>query len=87
MTERVANTLELVKDMRSDERLELIRLMKDNNLIYGELRKEAIHNVTERPIEEILMELASQIPEEDWDAIPNDLSENLDHYLYGIDKR
>ncbi|MFB3787383.1 MAG: hypothetical protein ACE15F_13545 [bacterium] len=36
-----------------------------------------------RPIEEVIMEIASKIPEEEWKKIPADASENLDHYLYG----
>lgn len=41
----------------------------------------------ERPIEEILKELAAEIPREEWDRLPSDLTDNLDHYLYGTPKR
>jgi len=34
-------------------------------------------------IEEEIAAIASQIPIEDWDSVPIDLSENLDDYLYG----
>ncbi len=27
--------------------------------------------------------IASDVPDKDWERIPNDLSRNLDHYLYG----
>ncbi len=40
-----------------------------------------------RPIEEVLAQLASEVPEEEWKKLPEDLSENLDHYLYGTPKR
>lgn len=40
-----------------------------------------------RPIEEILKELAAEIPPEEWDRLPADLTDNLDHYLYGTPKR
>lgn len=40
-----------------------------------------------RPIEEIIAEIASQIPEEEWREVPEDLSINLDHYLYGAPKK
>ena len=43
--------------------------------------------VAERPIEEILKELAAGIPPEEWDRLPPDLTDNLDHYLYGTPKR
>ena len=42
---------------------------------------------TARPIEDILMELANEIPEEERKKLPSDLSENLDHYLYGTPKK
>lgn len=35
------------------------------------------------PIEEVLAELAAEVPEEDWNRLPADLTDNLDHYLYG----
>jgi len=42
---------------------------------------------TARPIEDILEELASQVPPEEWNRLPSDLTDNLDHYLYGIKRR
>ena len=49
----------------------------------GELQ----YDPTARPIEDVLMELAGEVPEEDWKKLPKDLSNNLDHYLYGTPKR
>lgn len=40
-----------------------------------------------RPIGQILEEMAKKVPKEEWDKIPNDLTDNLDHYLYGTPKR
>ena len=42
---------------------------------------------SERPIEEILKELAAGIPREEWDRLPADLTDDLDHYLYGTPRR
>ena len=42
---------------------------------------------TARPIEEFITELAAQVPEEEWDLLPPDLSEQHDHYIYGTPKR
>ena len=39
------------------------------------------------PIEDLLEELAMEIPQEEWDKLPSDLNDNLDHYLYGVPKR
>lgn len=44
---------------------------------------EFIYNPSARPIEEILAELAKDVPEEEWNKLPNDLTDNLDQYLYG----
>jgi len=38
-------------------------------------------------IEDVLHDLASQVPHEDWDSLPADLTDNLDHYLYGTPER
>jgi hypothetical protein len=38
------------------------------------------------PIEEVLVDLASEIPKEEWEKLPSDLTDNLDHYLYGTPK-
>lgn len=48
---------------------------------------EAAHDATVSPIEDVLRELAQDIPQEDWDKLPPDLTDNLDHYLYGTPKR
>ena len=48
---------------------------------------ELSYDTAARPIEDVLTELAAEIPEEDWKRLPSDLTDNLDHYLYGTDKR
>ncbi len=48
---------------------------------------ELEYDTTARPIEDILAELAAQVPQEDWERLPPDLTDNLDHYLYGTPKR
>lgn len=40
-----------------------------------------------RPIEDVLEELASAVPEQEWESLPADLTDNLDHYLYGTPRR
>jgi Arc/MetJ-type ribon-helix-helix transcriptional regulator len=40
-----------------------------------------------RPIWEELQELTAGIPDEVWDKLPTDLSEQHDHYIYGTPKR
>jgi hypothetical protein len=38
------------------------------------------------PFLQFVEEIRSQVPREEWEAIPKDLSKNLDHYLYGVPK-
>lgn len=39
------------------------------------------------PIWEVIRRISSEIPPEEWDAVPSDGSINLDHYLYGAPKK
>jgi Arc/MetJ-type ribon-helix-helix transcriptional regulator len=40
-----------------------------------------------RPIWEVVDELRQSVPAEEWDKLPVDGAEQLDHYLYGSPKR
>jgi len=42
---------------------------------------------TARPIEEVLRRLAKEVPQDEWDKLPRDLTDDLDHYVYGTPKR
>ena len=48
---------------------------------------EIHYDKSARPIEDLLEELAGEIPQEEWDKLPDDLNDNLDHYLYGTPKQ
>jgi hypothetical protein len=39
-----------------------------------------------KPIWEVFQELSASVPKEVWDALPPDLSEQHDHYIYGTPK-
>jgi Arc/MetJ-type ribon-helix-helix transcriptional regulator len=41
----------------------------------------------QKPIWEVFQELSATVPDEVWDALPTDLSEQHDHYIYGTPKR
>lgn len=47
------------------------------------LAKELKFDFGARRIEDILRELSDQVPETDWSSLPADLTDDLDHYLYG----
>jgi len=40
-----------------------------------------------RAIEDIAAELAAEVPAQEWERLPADLTDNLDHYLYGTPKQ
>jgi hypothetical protein len=48
---------------------------------------ELHYDQSARQIEDMLEELACEIPQEEWDRLPDDLNDNLDHYLYGVPKQ
>lgn len=64
---------------------------------YAPLAEEAIEGTgkigqededqDDRPIWEIAEEIGAQIPEEEWNKLPSDLSTNIDYYLYGLPKK
>jgi len=41
----------------------------------------------QKPIWEVFQELSADVPDEVWDSLPPDLSEQHDHYIYGTPKR
>lgn len=63
----------------------LLRILKVDELKLTSDEKTFDHSA--RPIEDLLAELAAEIPEEEWKKLPDDLNYNLDHYLYGAPKR
>jgi hypothetical protein len=48
---------------------------------------EKIYDHSVKPIEDLLTELAEEIPQEEWKRLPDDLSYNLDHYIYGAPRK
>src|SRR5512135_1038039 len=43
--------------------------------------------VAQKPLWEVIAEIARQVPDEEWAKIPSDASYQLDHYLYGAPKK
>jgi hypothetical protein len=56
-----------------------------------ELRLQPVGDIpydpTARAIEDVLAELAREVPDEEWNRLPADLTDNIDHYIYGTPKR
>lgn len=38
------------------------------------------------PFLQFVEEISAQVPREEWEKLPKDLSKNVDHYLYGAPK-
>ncbi len=38
------------------------------------------------PIEEVMAAIMADVPKEEWDRLPADLTDHLDHYIYGTPK-
>ena len=53
------------------------------SLISNEYKQKIPFDSTATPFWQMVVDNSSKIPEEIWDSIPNDASENLDSYLYG----
>lgn len=63
-----------------------------SNLFKGEQKPEPagdefVYDETAPRIEDQIAEIWNDIPEEDFEQLPNDLIDNLDHYLYGHPKK
>lgn len=64
----------------------LLRVTEIEELVLGPAG-EAPYDHSAPPIEEVLAGLARGVPKAEWDKLPSDLTDNLDHYLYGTPKR
>lgn len=74
--------LEKILALPDDKQREVLALMDEM------LKQERQPQPREtRPIWEIIVELSSQIPLEEWAKLPADGAEQHDHYLYGSPKR
>jgi hypothetical protein len=55
--------------------------------VLSEALPEAPGEADGRPIEEVLAELAKDVPEAEWKRLPLDLTDDLDHHLYGTPRK
>jgi hypothetical protein len=64
----------------------LLRVTEIEELVFGPVG-EALYDTSAPSIEEVLAGLAREVPQVEWDRLPSDLTDNLDHYIYGTPKR
>lgn len=58
---------------------------KNNTIANSELPTPS--NTTKRPIWEVVAEIGSQIPNEEWAKVPTDASINYKYYFYGAPRK
>ena len=84
----VTLSVEVVHKLSLEERIEITKSSAGSwagNSEYWE--KYESRRRDQRDFQDIILEIASKIPKEELANIPSDLSENLDHYLYGFPKK
>jgi hypothetical protein len=75
--------LEKIQALTDEKQQEVLALVDE--MLKAEQRSQLPKNT--RPIWEIIEELSSEIPLEEWAKLPTDGAEQHDHYLYGSPKR
>ncbi|CAN5464749.1 hypothetical protein BH20ACI1_BH20ACI1_07920 [soil metagenome] len=80
MQTEIAQTIfEKVKILSLDEQKEVLEIV--------EKKVSVSQKKDSRPIWEVIAEISSRVPEEEWAKLPADGAENYDHYLYGAPKK
>ena len=80
MQTEIAQTIfEKVKILSLDEQKEVLEIV--------EKKISVTQKKDSRPIWEVIVEISSQVPDEEWAKLPTDGAENHDHYLYGAPKK
>lgn len=80
LEQAILKKLQGLPDGKQQEVLALVESLLD--------KEQHVHpDSARRPISEIFEELSSQIPLDEWAALPRDGAEQHDHYLYGSHKR
>lgn len=63
----------------------LLRILRVDELKI--MTEGKIYDSSAPSIEDLLCKIAEEVPQEEWEKLPSDLSYNLDHYLYGVPKK
>jgi len=80
MQTEIAQTIfEKVKILSLDEQQEVLEIV--------EKKVSVAQKKDSRPIWEVIAEISSRVPDEEWAKLPVDGAENHDHYLYGAQKK
>jgi len=55
--------------------------------VLPEMAQETPDEQDTRSLEEKIAEIVSRVPEEEWNRLPSDMGDDLDHYIYGTPRR
>ncbi|MBW3624173.1 MAG: hypothetical protein KY468_12265 [Armatimonadetes bacterium] len=70
----------IIETMPDSEAIDLLHRLEEQ-------QKEKRAEFLQKSAEEIIEEIARQIPEHERKRVPAELLENLDHYIYGTSKK
>ena len=83
MQTEIAETIfEKVKNLSRKQQEDVLEIIEQKFSASPNLQKS-----DSRPIWEVIAEISSEIPDEEWEKLPSDGSVNHDHYLYGAPKK
>jgi len=83
----------LVEQALKKERAEIVEAIKTHFqhmprslVVRQKVLRETVELIEARgkPIEQLMEDIAKEVPESEWDKLPEDLSDNLDRYVYPL---
>jgi Arc/MetJ-type ribon-helix-helix transcriptional regulator len=63
------------------------RLKHEQAAPHCAVNSEEPNDSTEKPIWQEILDMTADVPDDEWDKLPTDLSEQHDHYLYGTPRQ
>jgi len=85
MTERLQKLVDRMQALPEAEQEQYAeRFLAQLEAVNGPKQVEAEDH---RPFWEVLQDIMSDVPDEEWEQYPEDGAAELDHYLYGTPKR
>jgi hypothetical protein len=86
--EQLIQELDQTPDFVVQEVLDFLLCIKVR--LQHKIREEQTDNSQQSPslppFLQFVEEISAQVPREEWEKLPKDLSKNIDHYLYGSPK-
>lgn len=82
--ERLIKELEQTPDFLVEEVLSFLLFLKTR--LFSKLHSAQSTESTEASLLSWIDDISAQVPPQEWEKLPGDLSKNLDHYLYGAPK-